>query len=177
MLMEKCVFIVGLVLLSSVVGFSQQQKWKLVWCDEFNYEGLPDSSKWGYEVGFVRNKEPQYYTYKRLENAYVENGKLIINARKEDYKGAHYTSASLNTQGIAEFQYGRMEMRAKVPKGLGSWPAFWMLGETTTEKSVGLIVVRLILWNTSVRILHRSMEPYISPMAQKNTRQKGANPK
>ncbi|WP_447640950.1 MULTISPECIES: glycoside hydrolase family 16 protein [Chitinophagaceae] len=129
MLIKKYALIAGLILLSSVATHAQQQKWQLVWSDEFNYEGLPDSSKWGYEVGFVRNKEPQFYTYKRLENAHVQNGHLIIEAKKEHYKDANYTSASLNTQGIAEFQYGRMEMRAKVPKGLGSWPAFWMLGD------------------------------------------------
>jgi beta-glucanase (GH16 family) len=101
---------------------------KLVWADEFNYKGLPDSLKWNYEVGFVRNKEPQFYTQKRPENCRVENGNLVIEARKENYKNAGYTSASIHTLGLAEFQYGRMEVRAKVPKGLGSWSAFWMLG-------------------------------------------------
>ncbi len=105
-----------------------QQKRKLVWFDEFNYTGLPDSKKWDYESGFVRNKEPQYYTTKRLENSRVENGMLVIEARKEQYAGAAYTSASLITKGKQEWKYGRMEIRAKVPPGLGIWPAFWMLG-------------------------------------------------
>lgn len=102
---------------------------KLVWADEFNYTGLPDATKWSYENGFVRNKEPQYYTTKRLENARVENGNLVLEARKENYKDAAYTSASIITLGHKTWDHGRMEIRAKVPKGLGVWPAFWMLGE------------------------------------------------
>ncbi len=128
----------------SLSAQAQQQPRKLVWSDEFNYTGLPDSKKWGYESGFVRNQEPQYYTVKRLENCRVENGMLVIEARKEQYANpaykpgsqkpneqvpyAQYTSASINTQGKAEWKYGRMEIRAKVPRGLGIWPAFWMLG-------------------------------------------------
>ncbi len=106
---------------------------KLVWSDEFNYNGLPDPKKWGYEEGFVRNKEPQFYTTKRLENARVENGNLVLEARKENYKGAAYTSASIITLGKESWKYGRIEVRAKVPKGLGVWPAIWMLGENRTE--------------------------------------------
>lgn len=101
---------------------------KLVWSDEFNYTGLPDSTKWSYEQGFIRNKEPQYYTSHRPENARVENGHLRIEAKKEDYKGAKYTSASIITKDKADFQYGRVEVRAKLPAGKGSWPAIWMLG-------------------------------------------------
>ncbi|HOI50197.1 MAG TPA: glycoside hydrolase family 16 protein, partial [Prolixibacteraceae bacterium] len=66
---------------------------KLLWSDEFDYTGLPNPQKWGYEEGFVRNKEAQYYTKERLKNARVENGKLIITAHKEEFEGAHYTSA------------------------------------------------------------------------------------
>lgn len=101
---------------------------KLIWADEFDYSGLPDDTKWGYEKGFVRNKEPQYYTEKRLENAFVDNGKLVITARKEDYQGAKFTSASLITLKKMHLQYGRVEVRAKVYKGVGGWPAIWMLG-------------------------------------------------
>ena len=106
--------------------------WKLVWSDEFDKPGLPDPAKWGYEKGFVRNHEKQYYTDARPENARVEDGALIIEARKEDYRDAQhtaqYTSASLTTQGKASWTYGRIEMRAKLPTGRGIWPAFWMLG-------------------------------------------------
>ncbi len=101
---------------------------KLLWSDEFDYTGLPNPQKWGYEEGFVRNKEAQYYTKERLKNARVENGKLIITAHKEEFEGAHYTSASLNTRGKFEVTRGRIEVRAKLPHGRGTWPAIWMLG-------------------------------------------------
>lgn len=103
----------------------------LVWADEFDKAGLPDSTKWGYDVGGNGwgNKELEYYTAKRTENARIENGKLIIEARKEAYKGSNYTSARLLTKGIAEWKYGRMEAMAKLPKGVGTWPAIWMLGK------------------------------------------------
>jgi beta-glucanase (GH16 family) len=102
--------------------------WKLVWADEFNNSGLPDGSKWDYEEGFVRNNELQYYTKARLENAHIENGNLTIEARKDNFQGHAITSASLITKGKASWTYGRMEMRAQIPTGKGSWPAFWMLG-------------------------------------------------
>ncbi|HTJ14021.1 MAG TPA: glycoside hydrolase family 88 protein [Dinghuibacter sp.] len=95
----------------------------LVWSDEFNYHGRPDSTRWTYEQGFVRNQEPQRYT---TDNAIVDSGMLIIEARKTP---EGYTSASLTTQGKASWQYGRIEIRAKVPAAAGSWPAFWMLGD------------------------------------------------
>lgn len=102
--------------------------WGLVWTDEFDKDGLPDTDKWWYEVGFVRNNERQYYTRSREENARVENGMLVIESRKEDYKNAEYTSASLTTQGQAAWTYGRIEIKAKLPRGRGVWPAIWMLG-------------------------------------------------
>ncbi|NDP19557.1 MAG: family 16 glycosylhydrolase [Paludibacter sp.] len=101
---------------------------KLVWSDEFNYKGLPDSTKWVCEEGMVRNDEKQYYTKNRLENARVENGNLIITARKENYREGKYTSACLNTQGKHEFTRGRIEVRAQIPHGVGVWPAIWTLG-------------------------------------------------
>lgn len=103
-------------------------KWELVWVDEFNYTGPADSSKWDYETGFVRNSEKQFYTKGRKENARVENGTLIIESRKEKYEKGDYTSASLHTRGKAEWTYGRIEVRAKLPTGKGMWPAIWMLG-------------------------------------------------
>lgn len=104
---------------------------KLVWADEFTKNGLPDSTKWGYEVGGKGwgNNELQYYTANRLENVRVENGKLIIEARKEDYQGNKYTSARLLTRGKAAWKYGRIEALAKLPAGRGTWPAVWMLGQ------------------------------------------------
>ena len=107
---------------------SFDDKWELVWADEFNYKGLPDGSKWDYEVGFIRNREKQYYTKARFENTRVENGTLVIESRKEKYEKGEYTSASLHTWNKADWLYGRIEVRAKLPTGRGMWPAIWMLG-------------------------------------------------
>lgn len=108
---------------------------KLVWSDEFSKTGLPDSTRWAYEVGGNGwgNNELQYYTAKRLENARVEEGKLIIEARREAYEGKNYTSARLLTKGKSTWTYGRMEAMLKLPAGRGTWPAFWMLGTTITS--------------------------------------------
>jgi beta-glucanase (GH16 family) len=103
--------------------------WKLVWADEFDYEGLPDPLKWDYEVGYVRNNELQYYTKSRLENARVEDGLLIIETRKETSQKIFFTSASLVTYNTASWRYGRIEVRAKLPTGIGMWPAIFMLGK------------------------------------------------
>jgi len=121
--------------------------YKLVWEDDFSKDpdGLPDPAKWICEEGFVRNHEAQYYTKGRKENARVENGTLVIEARKEPYpnpagkgpKVAAYTSASLQTYGKASWTYGRIEVRAKLPTGRGTWPAIWMLGDNCREKEVG----------------------------------------
>jgi beta-glucanase (GH16 family) len=122
--------------------------WKLVWSDEFDKPGLPDPAKWNYEHGFIRNNEAQYYTRDRKENARVENGQLIIEARKEQFRNpafdaaaqgktgrnrefAEYTSASLTTRGKASWTYGRIEVKAKLPPGRGTWPAIWTLGTNT----------------------------------------------
>lgn len=104
---------------------------KLVWADEFDKTGLPDSTKWAYEVGGNGwgNNELEFYTNRRSENARVENGKLIIEARKEAYQGKNYTSARLLTKGKNDWAYGRIEAMAKLPKGVGTWPAVWMLGK------------------------------------------------
>jgi beta-glucanase (GH16 family) len=109
--------------------------WKLVWSDEFDKDGAPDPKKWTYEEGFVRNRELQYYTVDRRENARVEKGNLVIEGRKEKYKTAEYTAASLTTLKSASWTYGRIEVRAKIPKGRGTWPALWTLG--TNMKDVG----------------------------------------
>ena len=105
---------------------------QLVWSDEFNYHGLPDSTKWSFEIGGHGwgNNELQYYTAKRMENARVENGYLMIEARKEDFEGKKYTSARLITKGKGDWKYGRIEVKARIPKGIGTWPAIWMLAST-----------------------------------------------
>jgi beta-glucanase (GH16 family) len=106
---------------------------KLVWSDEFDTPGLVDSSRWGFETGLVRNKEAQFYTANRLENAQVQDGQLVITARKEAWQGSQYTSSSLITRGKFEFRYGRVEVRAKVPRGRGAWPAIWFLGTNINQ--------------------------------------------
>ncbi|HKK42479.1 MAG TPA: glycoside hydrolase family 16 protein [Bacteroidales bacterium] len=106
-----------------------QTDWKLVWSDEFNYSGLPNASDWTNEVGFIRNHELQYYTENSIDNSVVKGGNLLIIGRKENYKGAGYTSASLVTDGKHSWKYGKIEARIKLPQGQGIWPAFWMLGQ------------------------------------------------
>ena len=139
----------GLLLLCSCARSQQQltdpaSEYKLVWNDEFNYTGLPDSTKWTYEEGFIRNHETQYYTYARPQNAWVHDGYLEIKAIKEDYPNkfykrgstnwttrdslVHYTSACLITLGKESWKYGKIEVRAKIPHGQGVWPAIWMMG-------------------------------------------------
>src|SRR5688500_18417787 len=111
-------------------------KWKLVWSDDFTYSGLPDSTKWNYDVGGHGwgNNELKFYTKNRSENARVEKGYLIIEARKEPWEGKNYTSARLITKGKGDWQYGKIEARARIPKGVGTWPAIWMLASTTPLK-------------------------------------------
>jgi beta-glucanase (GH16 family) len=114
---------------SLLAPVSAADDWKLVWSDEFDKPGLPDPAKWGYEEGMVRNHELQYYTKERLENARVEDGNLVIEGRKEPFEKAQYTAASLRTKGKAAWTNGRIEVRAKLPTGRGTWPAIWLLGE------------------------------------------------
>jgi len=120
------------IIVASIIVLSlftcKRQEENLIWSDEFNYSGLPDSTRWGYEVGYIRNNELQYYTYKRIENAVVKDGNLMIIGRKEPWEGFEYTSASINTLDKFSFQYGRVEARMKLPVGQGIWPAFWMMG-------------------------------------------------
>ena len=106
--------------------------WSLVFADEFDAPGALDPAKWAYEIGYVRNDEKQYYT-SRSENVRAEAGNLVIEGRKEVYQGYGYTSASINTRGRFEFLYGRVEVRAKLPTGNGTWPAIWMLGTSISQ--------------------------------------------
>jgi beta-glucanase (GH16 family) len=105
---------------------SYSQKYIQVWGDEFNTPGLPDNTKWDFEIGKLRNGEEQYYT-KRSENARIQDTTLIIELRKENYMGAAYTSASLISKYKGDWLYGKFEFSAKVPTGKGTWPALWML--------------------------------------------------
>lgn len=104
--------------------------YQLVWHDEFDGKSI-NLQNWTYDIGGWGwgNGEAQYYT-DRKENARVEKGMLIIEALQEKYEDSYYTSARLKTQGLQNFQYGRIEARLKVPEGKGLWPAFWMLGSS-----------------------------------------------
>ncbi|WP_293789824.1 glycoside hydrolase family 16 protein [uncultured Pedobacter sp.] len=126
--------------------------YKLVWADEFNNNGAPDSTNWTYELGFERNEEYQWY---QKENARCENGKLILEARREkksnpnfkegssDWrtkrKEANYTSASIKTQGLHSWLYGRFVMRGKIDIRDGIWPAWWTLGTKGSWPATGEI--------------------------------------
>lgn len=106
-------------------------EYQLIWADEFDYDGLPDSTKWvfetkGNEYGWGNN-ELQYYTPSQ-NNATVANGVLSIIARKESIEGRDFSSARISTHNKFDFKYGKIEGRIKLPFGQGIWPAFWMLG-------------------------------------------------
>jgi beta-glucanase (GH16 family) len=134
-LMKNLLFFLLLVLASCTK--EKQADWKLLWSDEFDKPGLPSDSNWGNEVGFIRNHELQYYTDKRIENSVVQDGKLMIIGRKEQWIAgkdtAAFTSASINTDGKHAWTYGKIEASMKLPKGQGLWPAFWMLGQNIHE--------------------------------------------
>jgi beta-glucanase (GH16 family) len=137
-------FLVAVGLLSQGGGAQKKSElagYTLVWSDEFNGKNgsLPDAKKWTYDIGGSGwgNHELEYYT-NRAENARIEDGKLLITARQEEYTGPDgakfdYTSARLKTQGLFSQTYGRFEARIKLPRGEGIWPAFWMLGENFTS--------------------------------------------
>lgn len=107
---------------------------QLVWSDEFDTNGAPDNSKWNFEIGDGcpnlcgwGNGESQYYT-DRSDNVIVEDGLLKITAKKETYQGSEYTSTRMITKDKYEFTYGKIEIKAKLPEGKGTWPAIWLLG-------------------------------------------------
>jgi beta-glucanase (GH16 family) len=120
--------------LPSTAGFESaapEGDWKIVWSDEFNQADgtAPDSSKWGYDTGGSGwgNNELEYYT-PGTNNTRIEDGKLVIEARRESFGGKDYTSARLLTKGKWSWTYGRVEARIKIPRDQGTWPAFWLLG-------------------------------------------------
>ena len=126
---------------SSSASNSQISGWTLTWSDEFNAPSgaTPDPAKWALETGGKGwgNDELESYTQRR-QNAYLEDGNLVIKVLAEKYTGADgvardYTSARLKTQGKFSQAYGRFEARIKIPRGQGIWPAFWMLGADIGE--------------------------------------------
>jgi beta-glucanase (GH16 family) len=113
--------------------------WELVWADEFNYDGDVDADKWNHQIIPIMgsnwaNNEQQHYT-DRIANSYVSDGTLKIVSKKEQYtfqgNTKSYTSARLNTKYV--FQYGRIDISAKLPSEQGTWPAFWTLGANINE--------------------------------------------
>ncbi len=111
------------------------QGWKLVWKDEFNEKKI-DNQNWTHEIGNGDNgwgnSELEYYT-DAPENSRLENGNLIIEARKESLNGFNYTSARMVSKDKQSFKYGRIDIRAKLPFGKGIWPALWMLGDNINQ--------------------------------------------
>ena len=126
---------------TSAEGLYAADGYKLIWADEFNNDGTPDSANWRFEKGFVRNEEDQWY---QEENAFCKNGLLVIEGRKESrpnplYKAGSenwkqkrsqilYTSSSINTSHQHSWQYGRFVMRGRIDISSGLWPAWWTLG-------------------------------------------------
>lgn len=132
--------LMGILICSSIYSVSAQSSLKnLIWQDEFDNPGTPDATKWTFDLGTGcpqlcgwGNQELQNYT-NRPENVIVEDGILKIKALREDYNGSEFTSARLKTKGLFSVKYGRIEVRAKIPEGLGTWPAIWMLGNNIDE--------------------------------------------
>jgi beta-glucanase (GH16 family) len=127
--MRTLQYFVILSLASALLSCSKENK--LVWSDEFEVNGPPDSAKWSYDVGKGNpdgwgNNELQYYTTD-AKNAHVENGLLIIEAHKDSIENKGFSSARLVSRKKGDWKYGRVEVRAKLPKGKGTWPAIWML--------------------------------------------------
>jgi beta-glucanase (GH16 family) len=123
----------SMLVITVLFGYKNKPIKKLVWADEFNHAGTPDSTKWTYELGDNcpdlcgwGNNEAQFYT-RDPENVRVENGRLIIEARKNSVGGRAYTSGRLVTKMKGDWRYGRIEVKAKLPSGKGTWPAIWML--------------------------------------------------
>lgn len=110
------------------------QTFELVWSDEFNGTGAPDSDKWIYELGYQRNNELQYYT-NSTDNTRQIDGNLEIVLREEAMEGYDYTSGSITTETKADWVYGKIEGRFKVPASQGLWAIFWTMG--TDIRSVG----------------------------------------
>jgi Beta-glucanase/Beta-glucan synthetase len=133
-------------------GINVPDGYKLLWSDEFNIDGTPDPKNWNYEKGFVRNNELQWY---QSNNATVKGGLLTIQGRKEQVANtnyvagsadwrtnrqyAQYISTSMTTSGLQTWQYGRFEMRARIPTSVGMWPAWWALGVSGEWPSNGEI--------------------------------------
>lgn len=124
---------IALLLLMLISSCTKNTDRKLVWSDEFDYSGPPDTAKWDYDLGDGcpvvcgwGNNEAEFYT-RNGKNVRVENGKLIIEAHHDSLSGKAYSSARIVTRHKGDWLYGRIEVKAKLPRGKGTWPAIWML--------------------------------------------------
>ncbi|OUR90834.1 glucan endo-1,3-beta-D-glucosidase [Flavobacteriales bacterium 34_180_T64] len=136
----------------------------LIWSDEFDTNGAPDNSNWTYDLGAGGwgNDELQTYT-NNAENVTVEDGFLKITAKEN---GGEYTSARLKSEDIFEFTYGRVEVRAKLPASIGTWPAIWLLGEdyqTNSWPGCGEIDIMEQTGQDKNRVLSTVHHPAVSP--------------
>jgi beta-glucanase (GH16 family) len=155
------------ILILSCCIRSEAQTWNLVWSDEFNSGGV-DISNWKYDIGGAGwgNNELEYYT-NRSENARIDNGNLLIVAKKELYGGNSYTSARLKSQDLKSFTYGRIDARIKLPVGQGLWPAFWMLGNSISQvgwPKCGEYVERHLLLPFASRNIYGNKKTYFAQM-------------
>lgn len=133
--LKSCLVFISLLFvpffLIQVKGQSKKINWQLEWSDEFDYTGLPNVHKWNYDTAGNSwgwgNNELQYYTYNNPANVFVSDGTLKIVAIKQREGGKEYTSARITTKGKGDWLYGKVEVRAKLPSGRGTWPAIWML--------------------------------------------------
>lgn len=148
----KTIILSALAMPLTLPAMAQNDKWQLVWHDEFDTDGKPNEEIWNFENGFARNHEDQWY---QEDNAWCEQGRLIIEARSEVRKNPlwqqgstdwrhsrdsiRYTSSSINTSKSFSFQYGRLEVRARIPVTGGAWPAIWTLGQQMEWPSCGEI--------------------------------------
>lgn len=130
--MKNLFFLLSVILLLGCKGSGSDDN--LIWAEEFDYEGLPDSDSWTYDVGDHGwgNNELQYYTENENSNARVEDGKLIIQTHQDSTYEKGYSSARLLTRGKKAWKYAYIEVSAKLPYGVGTWPAIWMLPEQNT---------------------------------------------
>lgn len=134
---DKFRFVLMKELIETPVTLTQNmegEEWEVVWADEFEGEGLPDETKWTYDFGDWGwgNNELQYYTKADLANARLEDGNLVIEAKKDE--DGNWTSARLTTREKETFVYGRIEFRAKVPVEKGNWSAGWTLGDAYVDE-------------------------------------------
>jgi beta-glucanase (GH16 family) len=121
-------FILSFCVIVFTSGCMNKSAPRLIWNDDFNYTGAPDTTKWSYDLGGHGwgNNELQYYT-NNSKNVRVENGNLVIEARKDSLENRAYTSTRIVSKKKGDWLYGKIEVRAKLPKGKGTWPAIWML--------------------------------------------------